>query len=106
MTFLYIDGINDLHFQNETVRGNMVVLEAQFQTQPNKEPQNGASVDPTLKLITTGTVITSIRGAIQIHAALDELIKKLVADKVIKAPNQSSALLDSKPSGKDKEALN
>lgn len=102
MTTHYTDGINHLHLQDGTVRGTLVVFKSSFE--PSEK-------DPTTSIRTTTvepvmTLMTSIRGALQMHAALDQLIKKLVENKVLQTTQNASAEVTPEFSEEDKQLLN
>jgi hypothetical protein len=94
MTFQYIDGINDLFFHEGTVRGTLVVIESGEQAGQNTEGLNSQSAtEPTIKIVKVGSLMTSVRGAVQIHSALDQLIKKLIKSGVLKAEAKEESTL-------------
>ena len=102
MTTQYIDGINHLHLQDGMIRGTLVVFESTFEPS-EKDPTTSTrttTVEPVM------TLMTSIRGALQMHAALDQLIKKLIENKVLQTTQNASAVVTPELSEEDKQLLN
>lgn len=106
MTYLYIDGINHLHLQDGTIRGTLVVLQPHFETLAPAGSEDTLAKNPRIEVSSAGTLMTSIRGALQMHAALDQLIKKLIENKVLQADEAADAKLTAELTAKDNELQN
>lgn len=92
----YIDGIDDFSYTDGIVRGNLVVLQKKSDDQDNESAESTTADAPSskFKTVPVGTVVMPLRAALQIHAALDELIKKLIENQVIQPPKQVSNVLN------------
>lgn len=78
----YIDGIDDFSYRDGVVRGTLVILELKTNSESVDSPQEKSKL-PNIKTTPVGSIAMPLKAAIQIHAALGELMNRLVENKVI-----------------------
>lgn len=91
----YIDGIDNFSYRDGIVRGDMVILQNNDNAS-DKNSVDSSALIPKFKTDLAGSVVMPLRAALQIHAALDELINKLEENQIIERSEGGIRKLGSK----------